>query len=263
MDSAVADVCKTVSEPLARALVKEGQEPASEVNALLVQVVLEMYSVHFISSKIGTWFPGSGETSDFLFSIYKGIRRTEESTVSGRWRTLTRSQIRPTSVGWKVEFMEGLGNILKITAWDIGSHIIAFERKLPAICKAVEELRVALGEKVTSMDLETSIAPPGMPFDPGWMEDCYGSALRGNIKKSAEIVAGRTVRTGIGLRKVIPPSSSGESVLSPKVVLISTLQDVLCPPSAAKTPPSVYSDPTIGFTKTTGSEHNRCLLDGR
>jgi len=80
-EAAFAEVCRTVSEPLARALVKEAQKPEPEVNPLLVQVVLEMYLVHFCSSMIESWFPGNRETSDFLTTIYNEIRRAGEFIV--------------------------------------------------------------------------------------------------------------------------------------------------------------------------------------
>ena len=77
-ETAYAQVCRTVSEPLAYALRKETQKPEPEVNPLLVQVVLEMYLVHFCSSLIESWFPQTRETSDFLSTIYSEIRRTGE-----------------------------------------------------------------------------------------------------------------------------------------------------------------------------------------
>ena len=128
--------------------------------------------------------------------------------------------------------MLGLGHIFKIAGWTIGSqdNLNAFEQKLPAIFKAIEDLRVALGEKVTSIDLEVNVASPGSVFDHRWMEDGYGDARQGNTNKSGEFIAGTT---GIGLKKVIPSSSGEElfeNVLPPKVVLVSTLQDALLPP---------------------------------
>jgi hypothetical protein len=127
--------------------------------------------------------------------------------------------------------MLGLVNIFLIAEWVIGSqdNLNAFEQKLPAIFRAVEDLRLALGEKVTSIDLEVNVARPGTAFDHRWMEDGYGDARQGNITKSDEFIAGTT---GIGLRKVT--SSSGEelfaNVLSPKVVLVTTLQEALLLP---------------------------------
>ena len=74
--------------------------------------------------------------------------------------------------------MMGLGNIFKIAEWNIGTqeNLIAFEQKLLAIFKAVEDLRLSLGEKVTSIDLEVSVVGPRFRFDHRWMEDGYGDA---------------------------------------------------------------------------------------
>ena len=256
--AAYAEASRTISKPLTSALIMEAQKPEPEINPLLVQVVLELYLVHFCSSMIESWFPGNRETSDFLTTIYTEIRRTggsviiicerlppdvfsEQQAVSGRWRALTRAQIRPTSATWRDELMKGLGNIFKIAEWSIGSgeKLIAFEQKLPAIFKAVEDLRLALGEKVTSIDLEISVARPGVPFDHRWMEDGYSYARKGNTKKTIKSVAGTT---GIGLKKVIPSPSGGEvrfeNVLSSKVVLVSTFQQALRFPSAANESPT-------------------------
>jgi len=127
--------------------------------------------------------------------------------------------------------MLGLGNIFKIAEWNIGSqeNLKAFEQKLPAIFKAVEDLRLALGEKVTSIDLEVNVVSPGGIFDHRWMVDGYGDARQGNMKKSAEVVAGTT---GIGLKKFVQSPSGDlrfDDVLAPKVVLVSTLQEALAP----------------------------------
>jgi len=138
--------------------------------------------------------------------------------------------------------MKGLGNIFKIAEWSIGSQgkLIAFEQKLPAIFKAVEDLRLALGEKITSIDLEISVARPGVPFDHQWMEDRYSYARKGNTKKTSESVAGTT---GLGLKKVILSPSGGEArfenVLSPKVVLVSTFQESLQFPSPVNERPMI------------------------
>ena len=75
-EATFAQVCRNVSEPLARALVEETQKPDPDVNPHLVQVVLEMYLVYFCSSKIDSWFPGIEDMSDFLASIYTEIRQS-------------------------------------------------------------------------------------------------------------------------------------------------------------------------------------------
>ena len=128
--------------------------------------------------------------------------------------------------------MKGLGHIFIIAGWSIRyqDDFNAFEQKLPAIFKAVKDLRLALGEKVTSIDLEVNIVVPGSLFDHRWMEDGYGDARQGNMKKSAEVVAGTT---GIGLKKVLLSPSGDirwEHVLAPKVVLVFTLEEAVAPP---------------------------------
>jgi hypothetical protein len=73
----------------------------------------------------------------------------EEHAVSGRWRELTRAQIGPTSATWRDEFMIAPSHIFKIAEWNIVSqeNLIAFEQKPPAIFKAIEDLRLALGKR--------------------------------------------------------------------------------------------------------------------
>src|SRR5258708_1880289 len=120
--------------------------------------------------------------------------------------------------------MSGLWNIFKIAEWGVGGqeNLIPFEQKLPAIFKAIEDLRAALGE-VTSIGLEVNVARPSAAFDDRWMEDGYGESRQGNTKKSSEFIAGTT---GIGLKKALLSPSWEElfgNVLSPKV----TLQEVL------------------------------------
>ena len=133
--------------------------------------------------------------------------------------------------------MKGLDNICKIAEWAVGSSrshgSIEFEQRLPTIFKAVEDMRVALGEKVTSIDLEVNVTRPGVAFDHRWMEEAY---RHGSTQKSHEIVRFVAGTTGIGLKKVVPSPSGeelSENVLSPKVIIMSTLQEAL------RTPPLV------------------------
>jgi len=85
-EAAFAEASRTISEPLARALVVEAQKPEPEINPLLVQVVFEMYLVHFCSRMVESWFPGNRETSDFLSMIYNEIRQTGEFIILVRYQ---------------------------------------------------------------------------------------------------------------------------------------------------------------------------------
>ena len=96
------------------------------------------------------------------------------------------------------------------------------------IFKAVLDVRTAIGEKVTSADIEVNDVPPGSPFSKALMEDEYPGDRREGRPES--VIA----TTGIGLWKVVPSALNGAlayaNVLSPKIVLESTLIAVFEPP---------------------------------
>ncbi|KAF8951372.1 hypothetical protein BDZ97DRAFT_1932431 [Flammula alnicola] len=230
LEACYRGACEILGEPIAKILADNADKP--DINPLLVQVVLQITLVRFCALEIERWYQGSQETNDFLTTIYGEIRRTEEQAVSGRWRAITHSHTRPSSDNWKSEFMSKLRSIAKIAAWDIVSSEKreAYEQKLEPIFKAVKDLRVALGEQFTSADIEISIVFAKTRFHPEWMEDAYGDSRQNDGKQKEEVVIGTT---GIGLKKMIPrgPSDSEQyqSVLSPKIILESTLQEALDP----------------------------------
>jgi hypothetical protein len=168
---------------------------------------------------------------------------------------------------WGDDFMMGLDNIFRIAKWRIitQEHFIPFKLKLFPIFEAVGDLKLALGEKATSIDLEVNVIRPGVPFDYRWMQDVYGdsSPQLEEFTGEFEVVAGMT---GIGLKKIVRLPSGDEmfeSVLAPEVILASTLrQEGLYPwddedqgmSSPSKTPP-----PLKQVITTT----NKILFDNR
>jgi len=132
--------------------------------------------------------------------------------------------------------MSGLLNVLIIAGWSTREpdQQHQFERCLPLIFKAVQDLRKALGEDLASMDMEVAIIDPGEAFNPTYMEDGYGDARASSRsgKKIPEKVSGTT---GLGLHKIsIKRTSKGpvpqlEMVLFPKVVLEGTVKKALDP----------------------------------
>jgi len=159
--------------------------------------------------------------------------------------------------------MTGLENIFRIAKWGIitQEHFIPFKLKLFPIFEAVGDLKMALGEKATSIDLEVNVIRPGVPFDYRWMQDVYGETRAAAAE--SEVVAGMT---GIGLKKIVRLPSGDEmfeSVLAPEVILVSTLQQEGVYPwddegqemsSPSKTPP-----PLKQVITTT----NKILFDNR
>ena len=147
--------------------------------------------------------------------------------------------------------MGGLLSVLVIAGWSTREpdQQHQFERRLPPIFKAVQELRKALGEDVTSMDMEVAVIDPGDPFNPTYMEDGYGDARAssGSGKKAPEKVSGTT---GLGLHKIsMKHTSKGpvpqwEMVLFPKVALEGMVKEAMdpAPPPASRLRKNLQKD---------------------
>jgi len=151
-----------------------------------------------------------------------------EQAVSGRWRALARGQLKLETNTWLDELTPELRAILMAASWEVTSEDNArsFEANFEPIFRAVLDVRTAIGEKVTSADIEVNVVRPGSPFIKAMMEDWYPS---NKPEVRSESV---TATIGIGLWKVA--TSNGPSVytvvLSPKIVLDSTLKSLLDPP---------------------------------
>lgn len=117
-----------------------------------------------------------------------------------------------------------------MASWEIGSaeDKRTLEARLPAIFKVVLDVREAIGEKFTSADIEVSQVEPQIQFNHIYMEETYAADSEGHDKEPETVVA----TVGMGVRKVVshPEGRCHEYVLSPKVVLESSLKAVLEPP---------------------------------
>jgi hypothetical protein len=132
--------------------------------------------------------------------------------------------------------MSGLLGVLIVVGWSTREpdQQDRFERCLPPIFKAVQDLRKTLGEDIISMDMEVAIIEPGEAFNPTYMEDGYGDtrASSGTGKKTPEKVGGTT---GLGLCKISMkrmskgPVPHSEMVLFPKVVLEGMVKEAIDP----------------------------------
>ncbi|KAF8805145.1 hypothetical protein BYT27DRAFT_7213118 [Phlegmacium glaucopus] len=235
LNAAAAESQQMVGNTITSILVTQVQKPEPELNPLLVQVVLQVFMVKFCVSKIQSWYPSDVNIEEFLDAIYSDIRSSEEQAVSGRWRALTRAHTRPTPDTWTNELSEKLTSVLKIASWMPGSphDQESFRHRLPPIFKAVNELRIAIGEKFTSADLDVCTHDCGTGYVPSYMEDGYGDSRQqqSNDKRLPEIVAGTT---GIGLTKLMVERGANDSlrlqsVIPAKIVLESTLKEALEP----------------------------------
>ena len=88
---------------------------------------------------------------------------------------------------------------------------------------------MAIGEKVTSADLEIFVIECDTIYNPACMDVAYGDERRYSGKRAPEAIVGTT---GIGLRKVIAERSAKDLLIQtlmipPKVVLMSDLHQAL------------------------------------
>ena len=155
-----------------------------------------------------------------------------------RWRSVTWAQLVFSSSGWSQELLDGLLNILAFAGWPTSNanQKNLFEEQLPPIFNAVRDLRKALGEDITSIDIEVATVVPGMTFDSAFMDNGWPALTKGS---TLEIVSGTT---GLGLKKIImKPSTEGDCLVPnvdviyrPKVILESTVKGALPPLSRAQ-----------------------------
>ena len=159
----------------------------------------------------------------------------EEQAVSGRWRALTRANTRPSTDTWNQELYQRLQSVLVIASWAPRSPESekSFENRLHSIFKAVNELRLAIGEKFTSADLDIFVFECDHIYDPAVMEDAYGDDRQSSGKRAPEPIVGTT---GIGLSKLISIEQIGvkdvpqlQSLVRAKIVLTSTVHEALEP----------------------------------
>ena len=167
----------------------------------------------------------------FLPDIKKPL---EEKEVLGRWRVLTRAHTRPgTTETWIEELYQKLQDVFEIASWAPRSPEIEKSR-LPSIFKAINELRLAIGEKFTSADLHIFVFECDQIYDPAIMEDAYGDDRQSSGIRAPEAIVGTT---GIGLARVIEAEHSVkdsdvpqfQTLIPAKILLRSTLNDALEP----------------------------------
>ena len=125
-----------------------------------------------------------------------------------------------------------------IASWKARSpeHEDSFGNRLPSIFKAINELRLAIGEKFTSADLDIITFKCDKAYDSAIMEDAYGDGRQSitGSKRAPEVIVGTT---GIGLGKVIIAERNTKGfvhirvkvVIPAKIVLTSTLKEALEP----------------------------------
>jgi len=128
-------------------------------------------------------------------------------------------------------------DLLVVAGWPesgskaLNTFVETFGNRLSVIGKLVLQLNKAVGEDITSGDLETIFVPPDAAFDPAIMDDAYADERprRGKTSVEERVVA----TTDMGLQRMARRYREGRYecetmiVLKPKVVLYSALEDVV------------------------------------
>ena len=160
----------------------------------------------------------------------------EDQSVSGRWRALTHAHTRPASENWKNELYQKLQSILLIASWGprTSKDEESYGNRLPSIFKAINELRIAIGENFTSADLQILVYEFDTIFDPEIMEDAFGDGRQSSGKRAPEAIVGTT---GVGLAEVSAKDDLKVRIVVPaRIVLTSTLNESFEPPPPPKKP---------------------------
>lgn len=229
-------------------LAAEAQNCHKNVNPILAQVVLQIAMTRWCATLISMWKPWDEKADEVLNNVYSGIRKLGKSasvitffkknlmeatltsgnqSVSGTWRSLTRSQWHSPNQDWVTNFTDDLSCILHTAGWTTRNQDerYQFEKRLPAILKFVQDVRVALGEDVVSADIEIAVIEPGTPFNPRLMKNNYDGRKIGSISGT----------TGMGLKRIVMestsdgffPHSKTASLPRPRVILEGTFKDIV------------------------------------
>ena len=106
----------------------------------------------------------------------------------------------------------------------------SYSNRLPSIFKAINELRMAMGEKFTSADLDIYVLECDKIYEPAFMEDAYSDGRQSSGKRAPEAIVGTT---GIGLGKVVTEGGEEDlriqTLIPAKIVLTSTMNEALEP----------------------------------
>jgi len=239
------------------ALLSAGLPEKAKVDPFLVQVVLQIAITNWCKTTISSWKPGNSDASNLLIELYSKIRGvgksastfnpkpnltteisffSEDPTFYRRWRTVTWTQLEFSSSGWSQDLLDGLLDIFAFARWPTpnANQKNLFEEQFPPIFNAIRDLRKALGEDITSIDIEVATIDPGTTFDSAFMDNGWPALTK---ESASDIISGTT---SLGLKKVImKPSTEGDSltpnadvICRPKVILERTAQKALVPPSS-------------------------------
>lgn len=210
---AMSATSKTIGGELTQALIAQRGKDKEDYDPILLQYALQTCLILCCFKICISWAPEE-ENSQFLRSVYSEIQKKEDQVVAGRWRALTRAHIRETRnpEAETKRIIRELCAVLIVAGCSDEELSTEFEKDLLEIATLAIRVQTAIGESITSMDLEPYILPPGIPFDAALMEEEGGSRAQG--KKTVG-------STGLGLAQLV--NGDRTILVRAKVLLDSAL----------------------------------------
>ncbi|KAG6826283.1 hypothetical protein H0H92_000453 [Tricholoma furcatifolium] len=220
-------VVRMIGEGLTEVLV--AQRPHLGEDPTAVQLALQVCLVHCTNDIIRSWTLGGDDSC--LSNVYREIWKNENQAAAGRWRSMT--QLYAAKLDGQMAAQEIIANNVKavLEAVDASYQLQwdEFLKKLSNINSLALRLRLAIGQSVTSMDIEPFEVTFGTPFEPSMMEDTYADERKESnakqVMKLEEIVAGSTELGLLCRVKSVNDDAQKMIMLKSKVVLRSTFAE--------------------------------------
>ncbi|GJE96027.1 hypothetical protein PsYK624_122200 [Phanerochaete sordida] len=232
-EKAYANVADWIGEDMARILASS----AYADDPVWVQMGLQAVASRFAEYGISTFnicIPS--EDDSLLQKIYRTLFMQEPQTVSARWRALTRRYVRRSCVenglqAYAAKLIRAFQDILLVAgAQDHlrSSDWTGIQARMERIAASIMSVQNAIGEDVTSSELQVLCARPGAQYTSSWMQDADDCGRKGKRRDHGAEVQGVQCTTGLGLgRREVTQDNEGRSHV--KLVTILKAQVVLRP----------------------------------
>ncbi|KAH9924776.1 uncharacterized protein B0H18DRAFT_1119792 [Fomitopsis serialis] len=226
------DMKRAASEEIIHALgrpfvsVLESTDPQGDT--ILLEIAIQAAATRFLAWIISTW-TRKAESDSVLSSIYERIRRSENQSVAGQWRALTRKFAQAEQVSARQQedsYRQKLVTLLQ--------HVAALSRmRTPSerdprelvqilVSKAFK-IRHLIGEAMKSSEYEILLKQPGAAFVAEDMKDVY--CPRGKGKRTGLSVL---YCASLGLRRVekVEGGLRSTTLVKPDVGLQTLVEDL-------------------------------------
>ncbi|KAK1226879.1 hypothetical protein PQX77_010126 [Marasmius sp. AFHP31] len=183
--------------------------PGEDDLDIIVQNVLQYLMVGHCKDLVECWHVNP-KVSKLLKEMYQRIRKNNSSSVAGRWRTMTKADMKygrydQVENNAKTRIIDEIRSLVYRWMEHADKRAQAsmskmIETKVDTVLNIATQIDRAMGIDVVSEDWEAYLAHPGKPFNTVWMEDVF-QASQGS-RSTEEAAAGIVLcSTALGLRR--------------------------------------------------------------